>query len=1221
MIVAKYKFNPSTYADLLPIFNNGGTFNYTKSDVTNGDGSITRTINSDSLPTVMKFGDSSATTRASSLLEILDMNASNLTTMDSMFRYCDNLTNISCSWDTSKVKTMNYAFASCTSLTSLDLSTWDTREVTSVNNMFRECTSLTSVDLIGWDNINLTDMSAMFYNCSSLISVNLNRFNTSKVTNMTYMFMGCSSLTSIVIDSWDTSQVTTMMSMFYLCSSLTSLDLSNWNTSRLTNTSYMFNGCNKLTSLDLSNWNTCRLTSMNYMFNECSSLTSLDLSNWNTCRLTNMNHMFSKCSSLTSLDISNWDTSRLTSMGSMFDGCSSLTSLDLSNWNTSKVVDMGYVFSNCTSLTTLDLSNWHISESTSTSGFFVGSMPNFYKVNLKYADEYTVSKVVIEFPNRINTTPGYVLSSVDFTSTKNWQRIKSSHNNFYLPQPLRKVGDVKDRLYWDENKGHYCIEQNFTKKVFDGSDDEDWREHYLPGNEDKSRYCYYPLNVSVYPEFATTDNVVLCDKLTWRHAHNWGTKGVPIEDEFLININQFCVFKSSISTVSEFKEWISQNPITLIHPLETPNIIDLPYLNQKLTFDSYNSSTTIDIPNRPLKASKTYLDAPIARYRYTNLQPSTQYNVQFDCKGDAAIKVNLGGTEVTFTPTSDWTRKNLTITTPSELVNDKLSISNVGITSNNKVDNVMLFSEVITQEPDYIDDIQSIGELQDDGTYKIDILTTNDISNLYTGDVTMELGAWTEGGFSVASSVEIRCKNPFTPIPQGVKNGDVLFLILSDTTINSNTNLHQYDSNKEYTAGQGAQVSYFANGVATITIKDISKIQYFSFRAVSSNTKCKWGLYLENNGFIERIVSKQSILLPQPLNKIGDIKDKFYWDDDKCHYCIKQNVGSIHIDIDMIGEHVYKGDAITTLQGQILLPKIYKQYSKGFTTSSLQVIPYLTYGTLSGNTCMLRDDYMFVFIQESELSSMDEEGIRQWFRDNDTTVYFELSTPQIIDLPEMNKKLTFDTYLPNTYVDVTNLPLQPYKLQLEDDTVRYKSTIEPNTLYTIQFNCLSKLTTNLTLDLGGTRKTVDPIIGVNHVQITTPSELASDRLFLIGTGIVVKEVIVNKGNMNQYPKYFDGEQSVGELQTDGTYKIVIKTNEGFTVTIRTSSPLTKLDKIYWNNIEKRYEIDRNGVIEVPTVEGDIINLPRLYQKVDTTISISTDNIEPSKIDISYKDIH
>ena len=159
--------------------------------------------------------------------------------------------------------------------------------------------------------------------------------------------------------------------------------------------------------------------------------------------------------------------------------------------------------------------------------------------------------------------------------------------------------------------------------------------------------------------------------------------------------------------------------------LGIPNIIDLPHLNKKFTFDSYAPSTSIDISNISLKPSKVYLDAPIARYRYIGLQPNTQYNVQFDCKGDSGIKVNLGGTEVTFTPTSNWARKNLTITTPSELVNDKLSISNVGITSNNKVDNVMLFSEVITQEPDYIDGIQSIGEFIESDTvkYKIEIET------------------------------------------------------------------------------------------------------------------------------------------------------------------------------------------------------------------------------------------------------------------------------------------------------------------------------------------------------------------------------------------------------------------------------------------------------------------------------------------------------------------
>ena len=55
-IIAKYKFNPSLYADYLPTFNAEFT-GYIKTDVTNSDGTITRTISHDTLkPTTMRFG-------------------------------------------------------------------------------------------------------------------------------------------------------------------------------------------------------------------------------------------------------------------------------------------------------------------------------------------------------------------------------------------------------------------------------------------------------------------------------------------------------------------------------------------------------------------------------------------------------------------------------------------------------------------------------------------------------------------------------------------------------------------------------------------------------------------------------------------------------------------------------------------------------------------------------------------------------------------------------------------------------------------------------------------------------------------------------------------------------------------------------------------------------------------------------------------------------------
>jgi hypothetical protein len=98
-------------------------------------------------------------------------------------------------------------------------------------------------------------------------------------------------------------------------------------------------------------------------------------------------------------------------------------------------------------------------------------------------------------------------------------------------------------------------------------------------------------------------------------------------------------------------------------------------------------------------------------------------------------------------------------------------------------------------------------------------------------------------------------------------------------------------------------------------------------------------------------------------------------------------------------------------------------------------------------------------------------------------------------------------------------------------------------------------------------------------------------------------------------------QSTGELQDDGTYLIGIKTNEGFNISIHTNNPLAKGDKLYWNKSNKRYEIDRNGVIEIPLVEGDIIDLPRLYQRDDTDLVVETGNIKSSNVKIEYLDIN
>ena len=229
--------------------------------------------------------------------------------------------------NTSEVTTMRSMFNGCKNLTSLDLSHFNTANVTSMRCLFYNCSKLTSLDVSNFNTAKVTDMTGMFYNCEGLTSLDVSNFNTAKVTSMTYMFAYCSSLTSLDLSGFDTKNVTDMSSMFHTCSSLTELDLSNFNTANVTDMSGMFVDCSNLTSLNLSSFNTENVTTLNGMFWGCSSLTELDLSSFNTAKVTNMKNLFIYCSNLKTIYVGDkWNMESIVNGNStnMFLNCTSL---------------------------------------------------------------------------------------------------------------------------------------------------------------------------------------------------------------------------------------------------------------------------------------------------------------------------------------------------------------------------------------------------------------------------------------------------------------------------------------------------------------------------------------------------------------------------------------------------------------------------------------------------------------------------------------------------------------------------------------------------------------------------------------------------------------------------------------------------------------------------------------------------------------------------------
>ena len=151
----------------------------------------------------------------SSLLEVPQLNTSNVTNMSYMFSNCSSLLEVP-QLDTSNVKNMSYMFQYCSELTTVPF--LDTSKVTDTSLMFEYCSKLESVPL--FDLSNVTKMTAMFRYCSKLKNIPL--FNTSNVTSMSNTFLSSG---LIEFPQLNTSNVTDVNQMFYRCLSLVTVPL------------------------------------------------------------------------------------------------------------------------------------------------------------------------------------------------------------------------------------------------------------------------------------------------------------------------------------------------------------------------------------------------------------------------------------------------------------------------------------------------------------------------------------------------------------------------------------------------------------------------------------------------------------------------------------------------------------------------------------------------------------------------------------------------------------------------------------------------------------------------------------------------------------------------------------------------------------------------------------------------------------------------------------
>lgn len=237
--------------------------------------------------------------------------------------------------------------------------------------------------------------------------------------------------------------------------------------------------------------------------------------------------------------------------------------------------------------------------------------------------------------------------------------------------------------------------QRIKEIVFDGSNDEGW--NVFTGDwvlENSTVFYTYISGVKGYTWSKYTGKEAISDKIP-SYPDNW----LRLNDVLgMTNDNtgarkQFRIPKSYLETdnVNGFRKWLEQNPVTACFELATPIITKV---NLSSTLKSWNITTHVcsEIPENTLypilsHSNPTY---PVI------LKPSTKYSIVTNSYSNnhtnSPISFNLGGV----TASTTVGKRVTTVTTPSTLSNELLTVSGRG----NKLNNVMVVEgDVVGDEP------------------------------------------------------------------------------------------------------------------------------------------------------------------------------------------------------------------------------------------------------------------------------------------------------------------------------------------------------------------------------------------------------------------------------------------------------------------------------------------------------------------------------------------
>lgn len=175
----------------------------------------------------------------------------------------------------------------------------------------------------------------------------------------------------------------------------------------------------------------------------------------------------------------------------------------------------------------------------------------------------------------------------------------SQQNNitFYINEPLRGVGDVKDKVYVKEDK--VVVQRNCVNCVIEPTQIPSW------ASSSKGIYTY---NISVNnPIVNTAYGEVVCNSLPCdvnnAHKRNYANTISTVVDQSVPNGVIRIITDKDPETL---KQWLQANPTTVVYQLATPTYEEVEYFDLKLFVEIFKDTTINYNSNIPVTSTINY---------------------------------------------------------------------------------------------------------------------------------------------------------------------------------------------------------------------------------------------------------------------------------------------------------------------------------------------------------------------------------------------------------------------------------------------------------------------------------------------------------------------------------------------------------------------------------------------------------------------------------------